>query len=220
MKLPAGDNFMAIFTSMLKFLKSLLGFTSEKEVEDPMKYLIVGLGNIGPDYVGTRHNIGFEVVDYIARELDASFEIQTLGALASCKFKGRQLFLLKPSTYMNLSGKAVRYWMQKKKVKLQNVLIVLDDLNLPYGKIRLRKKGSDGGHNGLRNIQQVLATNQYARLRIGIGDDFNKGRQVDYVLGQWTPKELESLPEILHNSLEAVQAFSTIGVDRAMNLYN
>ena len=205
---------------MWKFIKSLLGLSQEKEVYDPMKYLIVGLGNIGPEYVGTRHNIGFEVVDYLADELHGKFEIETLGALGQCKYKGRQLFLLKPSTYMNLSGKAVRYWMQKKKIKLENVMIILDDLNLPYGKIRMRKKGSDGGHNGLKNIQQVLATTHYNRLRVGIGDSFHKGQQVDYVLGKWSQQELEILPDILTKTCDAIKSFAFTGMDRTMSHYN
>lgn len=205
---------------MFEFLKRLFGFKENKEVEDPMKYLIVGLGNIGPKYVGTRHNIGFEALDFLNNELGGKFEIETQGALSHCRYKGRHIYLLKPSTYVNLSGKAVRYWMQKKKIIPENLLVVIDDLNLPLNTIRLRKKGSDGGHNGLKNIDQLLGTNDYARLRIGIGNEFGKGRQVDFVLGKWTQQELDILPGLLGTVTDTIKSFSTIGIDRAMNLYN
>ena len=203
------------------FFRSLFGLNKDEEIEDSMKYLIVGLGNIGPKYVGTRHNIGFEALDFIQEQLGGEeFEVVNLGALAHCKYKGRHIYLLKPSTYVNLSGKAVRYWMQKKKVKLDNVLIILDDLNLPFGKTRMRKKGGDGGHNGLKNIQQVLATSQYARLRIGIGDEFHKGAQVNFVLGKWTDAEITQLSDILTHTTDSVKAFVTMGLERAMNQFN
>ena len=162
-----------------------------------MKYLIVGLGNIGPEYQNTRHNIGFRVLDAFVKASNAVFEDMRYGAVATVKLKGRTLILLKPNTYMNLSGKAVSYWMQKEKIDLSNLFVVVDDLALPFGTIRLRSKGSDGGHNGLKSINQLLGTQAYTRLRFGIGDNFSKGRQVDYVLGEWSDGEEERLPAML-----------------------
>ncbi len=187
---------------------------------DPMKYLIAGLGNMDPDYDNTRHNIGFEVVDFLAKEFDASFKNDSLGDIAEFKHKGRTFVLLKPSTYMNLSGKAVRHWMTKKNVRKENLLVVLDDLNLPFGKLRLRAKGSDGGHNGLKNIDQMTGGNNYARLRIGIGNGFPKGRQVDYVLGKWSDEEREKLPDILKKAADGVKAFGTLELRFVMNEVN
>ncbi len=201
---------------MFNWLKSFL----KKEEPDPMKYLIVGLGNMGGEYDNTRHNVGFEVVDALAKEFEVSFKDDNLGDIAEFKHKGRTFVLLKPSTYMNLSGKAVRYWLQKKKVNKENLLVVLDDLNLPFGKQRLRAKGNDGGHNGLKNIDELNGGNKYARLRIGIGDEFSKGRQVDYVLGKWTDKENADLPEILKFAADTVKSFGTIGIARTMNTFN
>jgi len=195
-------------------------FTKKQEEPDPMKYLIAGLGNMGADYDGTRHNIGFDIVDILAREFEVKFKDDSLGDLAEFKHKGRTFILLKPSTFMNLSGKAIRYWLQKKNVKRENLLVVLDDLNLDFGKVRLRGKGKNGGHNGLKNIDELLGGNNYARLRIGIGDNYPKGRQVDFVLGQWSKKEGEQLPEIYKHCTETVKAFGTIGLDRTMNQYN
>ena len=154
-----------------------------------MKYLIVGLGNIGPEYQNTRHNIGFKVLDAFAKASNTVFEDMRYGAVATVKLKGRTLILLKPNTYMNLSGKAVSYWMQKEKIELSNLFVVVDDLALPFGTIRLRGKGSDGGHNGLKSINQLLGTQDYTRLRFGIGNEFPKGKQVDYVLGEWSSEE-------------------------------
>jgi peptidyl-tRNA hydrolase, PTH1 family len=185
-----------------------------------MKYLIVGLGNVGSDYEGTRHNIGFEVIDKLAADLGGTFKLDTHAFVAETKHKGRTFILIKPVTYMNLSGKAVRYWLQKHNIPKENLLVVLDDLNLPFGKQRLRPNGSDGGHNGLKNIDMLLGDNNYARLRIGIGDEFRKGQQVNYVLGKWTKKELDVLPEILTNSSETVKAFGTIGIQLTMNQFN
>lgn len=185
-----------------------------------MKYLIAGLGNMGADYDNTRHNVGFEVVDLLAKEFDAKFKNDTLGDLAEFRHKGRTFILLKPSTYMNLSGKAVRYWLQKHNIPKENLLVVLDDLNLTFGKIRLRGNGSDGGHNGLKSIDQLNGGNNYARLRIGIGDEFHKGQQVNYVLGEWSNEEQEKLPEILKRATEGVKAFGTIGLSLAMNQVN
>ena len=183
-----------------------------------MKYLIAGLGNIGSDYDGTRHNIGFDVVDHLAREAGVTFSLESQAHVARMKFKGRTLILIKPTTYMNLSGKAIRYWMTKENISIDHVLVLLDDLNL--GKLRMRGKGSDGGHNGLRNIQEVLGRNDYPRLRIGIGNEFSKGRQVNYVLGEWSDEERKVLPGLLHQSAEAVKQFCSIGLARAMNVVN
>ena len=200
------------------FLRSL--FKKEKEEPDPMKYLVVGLGNMGAEYDNTRHNVGFEVVDALAKEFSVSFENDQLGDIAEFRHKGRTFVLLKPSTYMNRSGKAVRYWLQKKKIQPGNLLIVVDDLNLDFGKIRLRGKGGDGGHNGLKDINQILGNANYARLRFGIGADFSKGRQVDYVLGEWSSEEAEKLPDLLKKAQEMVKSFATIGLARTMNQYN
>lgn len=183
-----------------------------------MKYLITGLGNMGYEYDGTRHNIGFEAVDFLCKNLEGAWRSDHHGDLAEVKFKGRILILLKPNTYMNLSGKAIRYWLQKEKIPVENSLVVLDDLNLVFGKQRLRAKGSDGGHNGLKNIQEVLGTDAYPRLRIGIGDNFSKGRQVNYVLGKWTEDEKAELPRILEKATEVVKTFVTIGLERAMSV--
>lgn len=182
-----------------------------------MKYLITGLGNVGYEYDGTRHNIGFEVVDALCKSLNGEWKVNHHGDLAEVKFKGRILLLLKPNTYMNLSGKAVRYWLQKEKIPVENSLTVLDDLNLDFGKQRLRAKGSDGGHNGLKNIQELLATDAYPRLRIGIGSSFSKGKQVNYVLGKWTEDEKAELPRILEKAEEVIKTFVTLGLERAMN---
>jgi len=195
-------------------------FKKEKVVEDPMKYLIVGLGNMGMDYDDTRHNVGFEVVDALAKAAEVSFKNDTLGDLATIKHKGRTLILLKPSTYMNLSGKAVRYWLQKEKIKQENLLIVVDELQLPLGALRMRQGGSDGGHNGLKNIDQMLGGNKYARLRVGIGKDFPKGRQVDYVLGKWSNEESDQLPNIRKKAAEMVKSFAAIGIKHTMNQFN
>ena len=205
---------------MLNWIKKILGFSQQEELPDPMKYLIVGLGNMGPDYDDTRHNVGFEVVDALAKEFEVSFKNDKLGDLAQFRHKGRSITLLKPSTFMNLSGKAVRYWLQKNNVKKENLLVVLDDLNLPYGKLRLRGKGKDGGHNGLKSIDQLNGGNNYARLRIGIGSDFHKGQQVDYVLGKWSSEEQDQLPTILKEASDTVKSFVSIGIARAMNQHN
>jgi peptidyl-tRNA hydrolase, PTH1 family len=185
-----------------------------------MKYLIVGLGNIGTDYAQTRHNVGFDVLDLLAKQNDASWKTETLGDIATVKHKGRSFILLKPATYMNLSGKAVRYWLQKEKLTTENLLILTDEINLPLGKIRLRGSGSDGGHNGLKSIQELLETQAYPRLRIGIGDQFAKGKQVNYVLGKWTNDEWAELQNILEKCGEAVLSFGTLGMDKTMNVFN
>jgi len=188
---------------------------------DPMKkFLIAGLGNIGPKYENTRHNIGFKVVDFIAKENDLTWETVKLGDVCVHKKKGRSFLLLKPSTYMNLSGKAVRYWLEKENIPLENLLVVTDDLNLPFGTLRLKTKGSDGGHNGLKDIQSELNTTHYSRLRFGISDDFSKGRQVDYVLGDWDAQETEKLQERLLKATEIVESFGLAGATHTMNLFN
>lgn len=185
-----------------------------------MKYLIVGLGNIGMEYAGTRHNIGFKVLDALAEASNAVFTTVRYGDMAEVRYKGRTLLLLKPSTYMNLSGKAVRYWMEAEKIPLENLLVVVDDIALPFGTLRMRTKGSAGGHNGLKNISELLGTEDYARIRFGIGGDFARGHQVDYVLGSWTDEERKLLPERLKLFADAVLSFATIGAERTMNLYN
>lgn len=185
-----------------------------------MKYLIVGLGNPGTEYVGTRHNIGFEVLDALAGASNISFSPDRYGDTATLKFKGRQLVLLKPSTYMNLSGKAVRYWLEKEKVPVERMLVITDDLALPFGTLRIRSKGSDGGHNGLKSIQSLINTTKYPRLRFGIGSEFHKGQQVDYVLGKWSEEETSQLGERLKRCCEAIESFATAGTDRTMNFFN
>lgn len=185
-----------------------------------MKYLIVGLGNIGDKYQNTRHNIGFKVLDSLIDESSSAFETLRYGDVSKVKFKGRTLICLKPSTYMNLSGNAVQYWMQKEKIPIENIFVITDDLALPFGKLRLRGKGSDGGHNGLKNINEVLQTQNYARLRFGIGSEFSKGKQIDYVLGEWSEEETKTLNEHIDTAIKFIQAFCTIGLARAMNTYN
>lgn len=192
----------------------------KEEEPDPMKYLIAGLGNMGAKYDDTRHNVGFEIVDFLAKEFGVEFKDDYLGDLAEFKHKGRTFVLLKPSTYMNLSGKAVNYWFQKKKIQKQNLLVVLDDLNLPFGKQRLRAKGKDGGHNGLKNIDSVTGGNNYARLRFGIGSEFHSGQQVNFVLGKWSKEEQEQLPELLKYAADTVKSFGTIGIAHTMNQFN
>lgn len=184
------------------------------------KFLIVGLGNIGPEYVNTRHNIGFKILDFFARKESLDFQTVKLGQLAEYKFKGRTFFLLKPNTYMNLSGKAVQYWMDKENIPLENVFVITDDLNLPFGTIRIKPKGSDGGHNGLKNINLVLNTQNYTRFRFGISDAFKKGKQVDYVLGQWDDDENAKLPERLELSCEIIKSFGTAGIENTMTGFN
>ena len=185
-----------------------------------MKYLIVGLGNIGPDYENTRHNIGFMVLDAFAKASNIVFQDKRYGFVAETRLKNRSLVLLKPSTFMNLSGNAVRYWLQKEKIEAENLLVVVDDLALPFGMLRLKSKGSDAGHNGLKHIQQTIGTQQYARLRFGIGNDFARGAQVDYVLDEFSDKEKEALPERLKTAVDIIQSFCLAGVDLTMNQYN
>ena len=206
---------------MIQWLNNLLGVekTSDK-LDDMNKFLIVGLGNIGAEYVNTRHNIGFKVLDFIANKEVAGFDNLKLGAVAELKIKGKTFILLKPNTYMNLSGKAVKYWMDKEKIGLDKVLIITDDLNLSFGTIRIRSKGSDGGHNGLKNITQVLNTQEYARFRFGISDAFKKGKQVDYVLGNWDEEEKTKLPERLEIASEIIKSFGLAGLEITMTSFN
>lgn len=185
-----------------------------------MNYLVVGLGNIGFEYVDTRHNIGFSVLDAWAQASNISFSTKRYGDVAEVRFKGHTFILLKPSTYMNLSGKAVNYWMQQSKIPVERVLVIVDDMALPIGQLRLRKKGSDGGHNGLANIAQMIGTESYSRLRIGIGSHIGFGSQVDFVLGKWTAEEKAELEPAIKKAIDVIKAFGTIGVDRAMNQYN
>jgi PTH1 family peptidyl-tRNA hydrolase len=185
-----------------------------------MKYLIVGLGNIGPEYRDTRHNIGFKVLDAFAKASNAVFEDKRHGAIASAKIKGHALVLLKPGTFMNESGRAVNYWMQKEKIELPYLLIIGDDLALPLGTIRLRANGSEAGHNGLKSVTEWLGSREYARLRVGIGDDFRRGGQVDYVLGRWTPEEQLLLPAMQARGQEMISSFVLTGAEKTMGLYN
>ena len=184
------------------------------------KFLVAGLGNIGPEYSDTRHNIGFQILDRLAEELDFSFESGRLGDLGSIKIKGRSVTCLKPATYMNRSGKAVRYWLDREKIPLENLLVVTDDLNLPFGTLRLKTKGSDGGHNGLKDIQQVLGTTRYSRFRFGIGAEYPRGKQVDFVLGTWDEAEKEAMGERLERSVELIRSFVLSGPSRTMNAFN
>jgi PTH1 family peptidyl-tRNA hydrolase len=222
---------------MIEWIKTLFSATEKAENKENVKpevqehinttvtgmskkFLIVGLGNIGAEYVNTRHNIGFKVLDHFAKKEAVTFETVKLGALAQYKFKGRTFILLKPNTYMNLSGKAVQYWMDKENIPLENILVITDDLNLSFGTIRIKPKGSDGGHNGLKNINLVLNTNQYTRFRFGISDEFKKGKQVDYVLGDWDDAEKIALLERLGISSEIIKSFGTAGLELTMTSFN
>lgn len=185
-----------------------------------MKYLIIGLGNIGVEYAQTRHNVGFKIADAFVEKHGGKFSSERYGAVAEVRHKGRTFVVLKPSTYMNLSGKAVSYWMKAEKIEASNIFVLVDDIALDFGTIRIRTKGSDGGHNGLKDITAVLGHNSYARLRFGIGGDFPKGFQADYVLGEWSTEEKKALPERIDIACEAIEAFGTIGLERTMNFYN
>ncbi|MDR2969605.1 MAG: aminoacyl-tRNA hydrolase [Tannerellaceae bacterium] len=185
-----------------------------------MKYLIAGLGNIGSEYWGTRHNIGFRVVNKLVENAGGQFTEQRYGAVSKIRVKNKELVVLKPNTFMNLSGNAIRYWLQKENIPVEKLLVIVDDIALPFGTLRLKPKGSDAGHNGLKNIQQVLATQQYCRLRFGIGNQFPKGGQIDYVLGMFDPEELEIMPPILDRAADIVKSFCLAGVEITMNQYN
>ena len=213
---------------MFSFFRMLFGSKNNNESKDSdlskndnmKKFLIVGLGNIGPKYKNTRHNIGFKILDFLAKKEDLTFESNKLGDVTTYKLKGRTFILLKPSTFMNLSGKAVRYWLEKEKIPLENLLILTDDLNLPFGSFRVKTKGSDGGHNGLKDIQLILNTTKYNRFRFGISDTFSQGKQTDYVLGKWISEEEKLLSERLEKSVEAIKSFGLAGITNTMNSFN
>jgi len=185
-----------------------------------MKYLIAGLGNIGADYVNTRHNIGFSILNALVAGMGILWEDKRYAFKAEFRFKARNFILIKPTTYMNLSGRAINYWLQKEKIPIENLMVITDDIALPFGTIRIRAKGSDGGHNGLYSIINILGNNEFSRLRFGIGDGFSKGTQVNYVLGEWSPEEKEKLPERIEKVIQAIKCFGTLGIERTMNLYN
>lgn len=195
-------------------------FKSKVEEEIMKKFLIVGLGNIGAEYVNTRHNIGFKVLDFFARKENITFNTAKLGDVAEFSIKGRKILLLKPNTYMNLSGKAVHYWMEKENIPIENILVITDDLNLSFGTIRIKSKGTDGGHNGLKNIQLVLNSSEYPRFRFGISDEFKKGKQIDYVLGEWNDDEKVVLMKRFEITTEIINSFALAGLNETMNKYN
>ena len=205
---------------MMNWFLNIIKKNKPQEVIPMKKFLIVGLGNIGSEYANTRHNIGFKILDYVANAEGISFQPQKLGDVAELKIKGRTLLLLKPNTYMNLSGKAVNYWLEKEKIEKENLLVITDDLNLAFGTIRIKTKGTDGGHNGLKNIQLLLNSSEYPRFRFGISDAFKKGKQVDYVLGEWDSAEKEQLKERLALSAEIIKSFALAGLNSTMNTFN
>jgi PTH1 family peptidyl-tRNA hydrolase len=207
---------MKWFRKTLSFLKT----TSNKRQEDMHKFLIVGLGNIGEKYENTRHNIGFKILDHLASKNNITFESNKLGTISQFKFKGRMFILLKPSTYMNLSGKAVKYWLAKENIPLENLLIICDDINLPFGTIRIKTSGSDGGHNGLKSLNEILNTQQYIRFRFGVGSEFSKGNQSDYVLGEWNEEEQKLLAERIDKSIQVITTFGIAGINNTMNSFN
>ncbi|HEX5743576.1 MAG TPA: aminoacyl-tRNA hydrolase [Flavobacteriaceae bacterium] len=184
------------------------------------KFLVVGLGNIGSQYENTRHNIGFKILDHFAHKNNITFESNKLGTIAQYKFKGRMFYLLKPSTFMNLSGKSVKYWLSNENIPLENLMVICDDINLPFGTIRIKTSGSDGGHNGLKSVYEILQTQQYNRFRFGIGAEFSEGRQSDYVLGEWTEDELKLITERLDKSIQVITSFGTAGINNTMNTFN
>ena len=192
----------------------------DAQLDDSMKFLIVGLGNIGAAYENTRHNIGFKVVDSFVSSLESEFKTERYGAVAVCKNKGRIYIVLKPSTYMNLSGQAIKYWLNKEKIEISNLMVILDDHNLEFGTIRIKSKGGAGGHNGLKSIEEELGTSDYNRMRIGIGNNFNKGHQVDFVLGNWSEPEIENLPKIQKHCVGACKTFGFLGIEKTMTEFN
>lgn len=204
-------------TSGVQSIPLLLSKTSQLL---EMKYLIVGLGNIGYEYEKTRHNIGFRIIDTLAQELGISFETKRYGAVARGRIKNAELVLLKPSTYMNLSGDALRYWMSTESIPLERVLVLVDDIAIPFGSLRLKPKGSDAGHNGLKHIAQTLGSTAYARLRFGLGSDYARGRQIEFVLGAFEPEEEAQLPELLERSCQIIRSFCLSGLQRTMNQFN
>ena len=205
---------------ILVFFFKLFRLNTKTKEELMKKFLIVGLGNIGDKYTNTRHNIGFKILDEVAEENNVTFETEKLGDIASFRFKGRTFILLKPSTYMNLSGKAVKYWMDKENISVENLLVVTDDVHIDFGTIRLKAKGSAGGHNGLKDIQEKLNTQQYPRFRFGVGANYSKGRQADFVLGEWSKEETSLLIERLPTSAKVISSFGTAGMANTMNTFN
>ena len=206
----------------MRMLKALLRLRRSQSTEgDPgMNYLVAGLGNIGAEYASTRHNLGFMVLDAWSQASNVSFRTERYGDMAEVSYKGRKFYLLKPSTYMNLSGNAVRYWVNKLKLPLENLGVVCDDINLPFGTLRMRKNGSDGGHNGLKDIEACLESNQWTRIRIGIGNGFSPGGQVDYVLGEFSEEQKDAVPGICEKVIEGIRNYATVGPERAMNILN
>ncbi len=210
-------------TSITSTIKKWLGLTAQAPAtpeDTTMKYLIVGLGNIGPEYADTRHNIGFMVLDYLAKKHDATFDSGRHAFVTEIKTKGRTFVLVKPTTYMNLSGKAVGHWLNSLKLPPEQMMVITDDIAIPFGKIRIRTKGSAGGHNGLKHIEQTLGHNNYPRLRFGVGDNYHKGKQVDYVLSKFSEDEQPELQTLIEKAADSVIAFGTIGLERTMNQYN
>jgi PTH1 family peptidyl-tRNA hydrolase len=205
---------------MRAFFARLLSKDKKEEVDPMKKFLIVGLGNPGPKYEDTRHNIGFKILDKLAEKKELTFQADRYGDKAEFNFKGRKFILIKPSTFMNLSGKAVRYWLDKEKISIQNLMVITDDLNLSFGTLRLKAKGSHGGHNGLKHIQELLQTTAYPRFRFGISDEFSKGKQIDYVLSEWSSEEQDKLKERLDASIELILSFGTAGINNTMNSFN
>jgi len=205
---------------MRAFFARLLSKDKKEEVDPMKKFLIVGLGNPGPKYEDTRHNIGFKILDKLAEKKELTFQADRYGDKTEFNFKGRKFILIKPSTFMNLSGKAVRYWLDKEKISIQNLMVITDDLNLSFGTLRLKAKGSHGGHNGLKHIQELLQTTAYPRFRFGISDEFSKGNQIDYVLSEWSSEEQDKLKERLDASIELILSFGTAGINNTMNSFN
>ena len=213
--------------AIISTIAKILGLNSQAQGADPvtslppdMKYLLVGLGNIGPEYADNRHNVGFMVLDYLAKKYDASFDISRHAFVTEVRHKGKSFTLVKPSTYMNLSGKAVAHYLTSRKIPLENMLVITDDLALPFGKLRMRAKGSAGGHNGLKHIEETLGTNEYPRLRFGVGDNYAKGRQVDYVLSPFIQEEQVQLGALIEQAADMSMSFGTIGLERTMNFFN
>ena len=202
------------------FFSKLFGAKVESKEVLMKKFLIIGLGNIGDKYTNTRHNIGFKILDEVAEEYNVTFETEKLGDVATFRFKGRTFILLKPSTFMNLSGKAVKYWMDKENISVENILVVTDDVHIDFGAIRVKAKGSAGGHNGLKDIQEKLNSQQYARFRFGVGGNYSKGRQADFVLGEWSKEETSQLIERLPTSAKVISSFGTDGLNNTMNTFN
>ncbi|TYP99923.1 peptidyl-tRNA hydrolase [Tenacibaculum adriaticum] len=202
------------------FFKKLFGIKTETQEPFMKKFLIVGLGNIGPKYENTRHNIGFKIVDAFVKEHEGSFTTEKLGDIAKLKIKGKPVIVLKPNTYMNLSGKAVMYWMKQENIQVENLLVITDDLNIDFGTLRMKGKGSSGGHNGLKDIQEKFNTGAYPRFRFGVGSQYRKGEQVDFVLGEWSKEEESAMIERIPTCVNAVTSFITAGLANTMNAFN